>query len=186
MSRGAHASRAQAPATHGLARFTLAGLLLAGGLGTWLMADPYRGMEAKATAWLADLVSTQPIWSAAEQPVIFVGRPVDLAFVITPSCSSMIVAVIFFVASGLLSFFGRRFRLRRILMAFAVAVVLALFINFARMILIVLASSEWSRQIGFQLSHEWLGSFLTVFGMAFALLVYLFLLARDRSPVASP
>ena len=171
---------------HGPARFACAALLLAGGVGTWLMVDPYRGFEAKASAWLADLVSTQPIWTPPEQPVIFVGRPVDLAFVITPACSSMIVAVIFFLASALLSLVARRFRLRRILMAFAVAVVLAVFINLARVLLIVLASSEWSRTIGFQLSHEWVGSLLTVFGMAFAILVYLILLARDRSHVPAP
>ena len=64
-------------------------------------------------------------------------------------------------------------------------IVLVVFINVARVVLIILVSSEWSHGIGFQLSHEYVGSLLTVFGMAVALLVYIVLLARDRSPVST-
>lgn len=148
---------------------------------TWLYRDQYRAGEAVTSAWIGDHFTSHSIWSYPKGSLIFVDRPVQLAFEVTPQCSSMIIAIIFFLGSALLALVAPRFRVRRILTAFAIAVVLAVFVNVTRVMLIVLTSSELGDGIGFRLSHEYIGSLLTVFGMAFALLAYLWLLARDRS-----
>lgn len=178
-----HARRPQAPVTQRFARLACTALLVAGGLATWWMRKPYRSGEAIASAWAADHLAGQPIWAYPKESLVLVGRPVQLSFVLTPECSSVVVAVIFFLGSAVLAMIAPRFRVRRILTAFAVAVVLAVLVNVGRVMLIILASSRLGETVGFRLSHEYVGSILTVFGMAFALLAYLWLLARDRTPV---
>ncbi len=97
----------------------------------------------------------------------------------------MVILISFLVGSAILASVAPRFRLRRILTALAVAGLLAVFVNVVRVVFIIFASSEWGQAVGFGLSHEYVGSTLTVFGVAAALLVYLLLLSRDRSPVGA-
>ncbi|HEV2086939.1 MAG TPA: exosortase/archaeosortase family protein [Cryptosporangiaceae bacterium] len=167
-------------------RFACATVLVALGVTAWLMRTPYRAAEAVASAWAADHLLTAPVFAYPAEALIFVGRPVQLAFEITPECSSLVVALTFLFGSATLAVVAPRFRMRRILTALAVAGALALGINVLRVVIIVVASSQWGHGIGYGLSHESVGSTLTVFGVAFALLCYLWMLARDRTPAGVP
>ncbi len=166
-------------------RFGCAGILLAGVVAVWLVRSPYRSAEAVASAWVADHLLHAPVFAYSADAVIFVGRPVRLGFHITPECSSLMITLSFLLGSAFLTAFAARFRLRRILIALALAGLLAIFVNVVRVVFIVVASSAWGRGIGFGLSHEYVGSTLTVLGTAAALMVYLWLLSRDRHPVAT-
>ncbi|MEP6697346.1 MAG: exosortase/archaeosortase family protein [Pseudonocardiales bacterium] len=134
---------------------------------------------------MADHVLAAPVFAYRPEALVFVGRPVRLGFQVTPECSSVIITISFLLGSAVLASFASRFRLRRILTALALAGLLAMVVNLLRVVLIVLASSAWGRGIGFGLSHEYVGSTLTVFGTAAALLVYFGLLARDRTRVGA-
>lgn len=157
-------------------------LLATLGVLVWLLRTPYRGGEALASAWVADHVLAAPVFAYAPDALIFVNRPVEMAFEITPDCSSLVVILAFLFGSALLSLVARRFRVRRILTALGIAGLVALGVNVARVVMIVLASSQWGYAVGYGVSHESVGSTLTVFGVAFAVLVYLWLLAKDRRP----
>jgi len=166
-------------------RFATAGLLVAGALSAWSMATEYRAGEAVASAWAVDHLVVAPVWAYPAQSLIFVGRPVRLGFQVTPECSSVIVAIMFLLGSALLAVIAPRFRLRRVLLALAIGTLVAIVVNLTRVVLIILASSRWGRGIGFGLGHDYVGSTLTVLGMACALLGYLWLLGRDRSPAGA-
>ncbi len=183
----AHLRRRTAPPSlPRMMRFCCAALLITGGVVTWLLRQPYRSGEAVASAWVADHLLSARVTSYPKLAFVIVGPPNHTTFMITPACSSMLIVVIFFLGSALLAVAAPRFRVRRIFTAFAIAVALAVAVNVARVILIVLTTSDLGEEIGFRLGHEYLGSILTVFGMALALLAYLVLLARDRSPVRTP
>lgn len=169
-----------------LARFACAILLIAGAVAVWQFRNPYRSVEAVVSAWSADHLLKAPVFAYSPEAVVFVGRPVRLGFTVTPECSSFIITIIFLLGSAVLAVLAPRFRLRRILMALGLAGVLAITVNLIRVLFIVLASSEWGRDVGFPLSHEYVGSTVTVLGMALALFVYLALLVRDRSPGDAP
>lgn len=151
----------------------------------WLVRTPYRGGEAVASAWVADHLLVAPVFAYAPDALIFVERPVELGFEITPECSSLVVTLTFLLGSALLSLVAPRFRVRRILTALGLAGLLAVGINVVRVVLIVLASSQWGHGVGYGVSHESIGSTLTVFGVAFAVLVYLWLLAKDHAPTGA-
>lgn len=167
-------------------RLACAALLVAAGVVGWLQRTPYRAGEAVASAWVADHLLDAPVFAYPAEALIFVGRPVRLGFEVTPECSSLIVLLTFLFGSAVLAVVAPRFRVRRILTALGLAGLLAVGVNVARVVMIVLASSQWGHGVGYGLSHESVGSTLTVFGVAFALLVYLWLLARDRAAVSAP
>lgn len=164
-----------------LVRFTWAALLASSGVIVLMVADPYRGGEAVASAWLADHVVAAPVFAHPADALIFVGRPVRLGFEVSPECSSLVVTLTFLFGSAMLAIVAPRFRVRRILTALTFAGLLAIGINVVRVVLIVLASSRWGNGVGYGISHESVGSTLTVFGVALALLVYLWLLAKGRA-----
>jgi exosortase/archaeosortase family protein len=167
-------------------RLTWAAIFVVVGIAGWMIRLPFRGGEATASAWLADRLLDVPVFAYPAEARVFVGRPVQLGFEITPECSALIVLLAFLLGSTLLALFAPRFRLQRILSAFALSCVLIVVVNVLRVVVIVVASSEWGHDAGYVFSHEAAGSTMTVFGVALALLVYLWVLARDRSPVGEP
>ena len=168
-----------------LPRVAWAVLLATLGVIVWLVRTPYRGGEAVASAWVADHLLVAPVFAYEPDALVFVDRPVELAFEITPECSSLVVTLAFLFGSALLALVAPRFRVRRILTALGLAGLLAIGINVMRVVMIVLASSRWGHGVGYGVSHESIGSTLTVFGVAFAVLVYLWLLAKDRAPAGA-
>lgn len=169
-----------------LGRLACSSLLIAAAVGVWQFRDSYRSVEAVISAWIADHLLKAPVFAYPPDAVVFVGRPVRLGFSVTLECSSLIITISFLLGSAVLASLAPRFRLGRILTALGLAGLLAIIVNLIRVVFIVLASSEWGRDVGFSLSHEYVGSTVTVLGMAAALLVYLWLLARDRSPTGAP
>lgn len=167
-------------------RVLWAALFVAVGVTGWLIRTPFRGGEATAAAWLADRILVAPVFAYSPEALVFVGRPVERGFEITVECSALVVLLAFLFGSTLLALFAPRFRLRRIFSALALACLLIVVVNLLRVVVIVLASSQWGHRAGYVLSHEAAGSTMTVFSVALALLVYLWMLARDRTPVGEP
>jgi exosortase/archaeosortase family protein len=160
--------------------------LIAAAVGVWRIQHQYRAGEAVASAWVAGHLVSTPIFAYQPDAVVFVGRPVRLGFSVTPECSSFIVLIIFLLGSALIASLAPRFAVRRILTALVFATLLAIFINVLRVGFIVTASTEWGRDLGFSLSHEYVGSTITIVGVAAAILLYLWLLSRKRVTGTAP
>lgn len=140
-------------------------------------------VEAKLTAFIMGLFTYGE--SASYEHLIYIGLGTDevLGFLITPLCTSIVLATPVLVLAGLLLLFPR-YRLSWVLRGLLVALPLAVGANLARFVLVGVALQLWGRG-GFEVMHHYVGSVLVLLCSAAALVLLLLIATTGRVSIPS-
>ena len=140
-------------------------------------------VEAKLTAFIMGLFTYGQ--STANEHLIFIGIGTDevLGFLITPLCTSIVLATPVLVLAGLLLLFPR-YRLAWVLRGLLVALPLAIGANLARFVLVGVALQLWGRG-GFEVMHHYVGSVLVLLCSAAALVLLLLISTTGKVSIPS-
>ena len=160
-----------------------AALLLGTALLMALNSTAVIAVEAKLTAFIMGFFTYGK--STSHDHLIFIGLGTDevLGFLITPLCTSIVLATPVLVLAGLLLLFPR-YRLAWVLRGLAVALPLAIGANLARFVLVGVALQLWGRG-GFEVMHHYVGSVLVLLCSAAALVLLLLIATTGRVSIPS-
>lgn len=139
----------------------------------------YRGGEAWLAAGFAQHLISGPTQVIADTATFFVhaGQTGMFGLRITAECSSWPFAAGFAtISAGLVA--GSRLGIGRIVLAAFAAVGLFVLVNQMRIQFVALASDRWGLDRGYQWSHVWLGTAVTIMGAIAAFAAYLMVLGR--------
>ncbi len=142
----------------------------------------YRGGEAWLAAGFARHLISGPTQVIANTATFFVhaGQTGMFGLRITAECSSWPFAVGFTVISAVLMA-GSRLGIGRILLAAFAAIGVFVLVNQLRIQVVALASDHWGLDRGYQWSHVWVGTAITIVGAIVAFAAYLVVLGRGPS-----
>ena len=140
-------------------------------------------VEAKLTAFIMGLFTYGQ--STSHDHLIYIGLGTNevLGFLITPLCTSIVLATPVLVLAGLLLLFPR-YRLAWVLRGLLVALPLAIGANLARFVLVGVALKLWGRG-GFEVMHHYVGSVLVLLCSAAALVLLLLIATTGRVSIPS-
>lgn len=168
---------ASRPSSHRAELFS-ALLLFGFALALALNADAVLAMEARFTSFVMDPFTAGSSTSYDHLIYIGIGTDTVLGFLITPLCTSLVLATPVLVLAGALLLFPR-YRLSWVLRGLAVAIPLAVGANILRFVLIGAALQLWGRG-GFEVMHHYVGSVLVLLCSASALVLLLVISTTGR------
>jgi len=143
-----------------------------------------RGLEARTGADLArwlGLVPARAVGSAVVFPLS--GRLVG--YTVTEGCTVAFLVAPFFVIAALL-IASRRTPPRRGIGALALLTVVFFTVNQARLFVVAASMQVWGFRTGYERSHVFLGTTLSTIGAVIGLLLFVWLVAEDRSRIDEP
>lgn len=157
-------------------RVVVALAILAAAVLVWLHRLDYRGWEAWAAAQVTHLVAGSQVLVNRPYAGFYVDTdsPEVFGLTVTSECTSVMVTIGLFVVTAILLALAR-VRPRTLLMAASVAIAAFFAVNIVRIVAIALATQRWT-DAGFRWSHEWAGTFVTVFGGVGVCALYLVML----------
>ena len=167
-------------------RLGTAGLFAAAGLLVILYRTAYRQIETVLAGGATHTLLSGGYFVNRDTETFFLHTGTSKVFgvVVTPVCSSAVISGVILAITAVVVASSRFSLLRALLAALASAGGFAL-LNLGRVILIAFASNESGIRAGYQWSHDWAGTFVTVFGGVLAAVVYLVLLGGGRQQNAS-
>ena len=146
----------------------------------------YRSLEIRFAALLIDVLTAPDVYVVPPRQTVYFGLGTDhaIGLKITPECTSAFLVVPLLVIAAVMT--GLRPRItRRVLAALAVAAAALVLVNQLRVLTLVALISSLGRDRGYYLGHTLLGSMVSVFGGAAALVLFVWLATRapreDRS-----
>ncbi|MDT0203428.1 hypothetical protein [Nocardioides sp. AE5] len=164
-----------------VSRWTTGIVLFIAGIAAWSFGETYRMHEARLEAGVVNLLS--PVKAVAQDgtAVVWTGMGTSdiMGFNITSACSSAALMGGFCVVTAIL-LVAWRSRTKAILFGAAIALTLILLTNLVRLSVVIGATRVWGRA-GFDWTHMYLGTIVTVVGLFVAAGAYLFLLMREPS-----
>jgi exosortase/archaeosortase family protein len=166
-------------------RFAVAALLLAAaGLVVWHTA--YRALEIRLAALLIRATTSSGVYAAPQRQTVYFGLGTDhaIGLKITPECTSAFLVVPLLLIGAAMLWLRPRIA-GRVLASLAVAVVALVLVNQLRVLTLVALISDLGRDRGYYLGHTLLGSMVSVFGGAAALVLFVWLSTRGPRRVAT-
>ncbi|PJJ61532.1 exosortase S [Compostimonas suwonensis] len=145
--------------------------LIAAAIALLLNQEGFRRTEAMITASVLSLFTDGDANGAGTIVYIGIGTGSVNGLAITFLCSTVVLVTPLLLIAGSLCLLPR-FGLGRVLGGLAIALPIAVASNLARYSLIALALQLFGSE-GFDLVHHYLGSFLVILGLAFAIFVLL-------------
>lgn len=165
-----------------LAHRLLVGVLLALAVGLVVGHVAYQTAEVSLAGLLLGLFSSSGVYVAAAQQTVYfgLGTPHPLGLTMTPECTSAFLLVPLVLVGALL--IGLRPRIgRRVLGSLGVAAVVLIVVNQVR-ILVMAGLVNWlGTDRGYYWGHTMVGSMVSVFGGAIALVLFVWLTTRSRT-----
>ena len=135
-------------------------------------------LEAKFTAFIMGLFTYGGSTSHDHLIYIGIGTGEVLGFLITPLCTSLVLASPVLILAGLLLLFPR-YRVSWVLRGTLIALPLAIGANIVRFVLVGVALQLWGRT-GFDIMHHYVGSVLVLLCSAGALVLLLLIATTGR------
>jgi len=143
----------------------------------------YRSLEIRLAAVLIDATTSSGVYVAPHRQTVYFGLGTDhaIGLKITPECTSAFLVVpLLLVAAAMVSLRPRI--TRRVLASLGLAVVVLVLVNQVRMLTLVALIGGFGRHRGYYLGHTLLGSMVSVFGGAAALVLFVWLSTRTPRP----
>ena len=184
-SLGGRRKRGDASASGQSSRFTriaLALSLAATGLAALSQQSSVRGLEARTGAGLARRLGLVPA-EAIGTAVVFPLRGRLVGYAVTEGCTAVFLVAPFFVIAALL-IVSRRTPPRRGITALATLTVVFFTVNQARLFVVAGSMRVWGFRSGYERSHVFLGTTLSTIGAVVGLLLFVWLVASDRTPIS--
>ena len=141
-------------------------------------ADTVISIEARFTAFMMGLFTFGGSTSHEHLIYIGIGTGEVLGFLITPLCTSLVLATPVLILAGALLLFPR-YRLSWVAKGLLVALPLAVGANIARFVLVGVALQLWGRG-GFEVMHHYVGSVLVLLCSAAALVLLLLIATTGK------
>ena len=165
------------PSSHG-PQWIGALVLLGTALALALNAEAVITAEARMTSLVMGAFTFGE--TSSYQHLIYIGIGTDkvLGFLITPLCTSLVLATPVLVLAGVLLLFPR-YRLSWVLRGLAIALPLAVGANIVRFVLVGVALQLWGRG-GFEIMHHYVGSVLVLLCSAAALVLLLLIATTGK------
>ncbi|HEX4725900.1 MAG TPA: exosortase P [Pseudonocardiaceae bacterium] len=155
-------------------------LLVAAGLVVGHIA--YQSAEVGLAGLLLSLFSSSGVFVAASQQTVYfgLGTAHPLGLTMTPECTSAFLLVPLIAVGALL--IGLRPRIAgRVTWSLAVAAAILIVVNQVRILTMAALVSWLGTDRGYYWGHTMVGSVVSVFGGAIALVLFVWLATRDRS-----
>lgn len=161
-----------------LTRGTVAALLCAAG-SLVVGHAVYRMLEIRLAGLFIGAITSSGVYVAPHRQTVYFGLGTDhaIGLRITPECTSAFLVVPLLVVAAAMVALRPRIT-RRVLASTAAAVVVLVLVNQARMLTLVALVSNLGRERGYYLGHTLLGSMVSVFGGAAALVLFVWLSTR--------
>lgn len=161
-----------------LSRWALGCTLLAAAVAAWTFSTAYRVNEAQVEAWLVNVFSPVRAVAQAGTATVWTGMGGSniMGFNITSACSSAALMGGFCTVTGVLLLVWRA-RTKATLVAALLALVIVFGTNMLRLSAVIAATRFWGPR-GFEWSHVYLGTAMSVLGLFLAAGTYLFVLMR--------
>lgn len=150
---------------------------LAAGLVIW--HGMYRTLEIRLAAVLIEAVTSSGVYVVPHRQTVYFGLGTDhaIGLRITAECTSAFLIVPLLAVGA--TMIGLRPRItRRVLISLGVAVVALVLVNQLRVLTLVALIDTLGRDRGYHLGHTLLGSMVSVFGGAAALVLFVWLSTR--------
>jgi len=155
-----------------------AAILLGFSLILAMNADTVITLEARFTAFAMGLFTFGGSTSHEHLIYIGIGTGEVLGFLITPLCTSLVLATPVLILAGVLLLFPR-YRLSWVGKGLLIALPLAVGANIARFVLVGVALQLWGRG-GFEVMHHYVGSVLVLLCSAAALVLLLLIATTGK------
>jgi exosortase/archaeosortase family protein len=168
--------------TRVLARCMAAALLaMAVALVCWHAA--YRAMEIRIAAVLIGALTSSGVYAAPQRQTVYFGLGTGhaIGLRITPECTSAFLVVPLLAAAAAMLWLRPRI-IGRVLAAAGVGTAVLVLVNQLRLLTLVVLISGFGRERGYYLGHTLLGSMVSVFGGAVALVVFVWVATRSGGP----
>ena len=139
----------------------------------------YRSMEIRLSGLLINLTTTSGVYVVPQRQTVYFGLGTDhaLGLRISPECTSAFLVVPLLLVGA--TMLGLRPRIAgRVLASLGLAVCVLVVVNQLRMLTLVALISQLGRGRGYYLGHTLLGSMVSVFGGAAALVLFVWLATR--------
>lgn len=165
-----------------LARCTAAALLaMSIALVCWHAV--YRALEVRIAAVLIGALTSAGVAAAPQRQTVYFGLGTGhaIGLRITPECTSAFLVVPLLAVAAAMLWLRPRI-IRRVLAAAAVGTAVLVLVNQLRLLTLVALISNFGRERGYYLGHTLLGSMVSVFGGAAALVVFVWVATRTGGP----
>lgn len=175
----AHAAVLGAPAREqsrgvvvALSRAVLAVTLGAACVALVVFAPQFRELEAWSATPVTGLVTGGDARHIDRSAIVLfgLGTPGARGLRITPECSAVALVIPVLAVAAFLVGFGRRFSARRTITAAAATSTVILLVNTARIAIIAAATQRWGTE-GYEASHLFVGSAISLAGFSLGLIV---------------
>lgn len=168
--------------------YVAAALCAAGAVVVYARQAAYRGVEARIEAFLINELTSVHTLAVPQTSTVFtglgeytgmggytvVGTGPVMGFTITPECSSAVL-VAGFLALTAVALTVRRWSWSAVWAALGVAVAVVVAANLIRLSVVIGSTRVWNDS-GYEWSHVYVGTFITLFGLIIALIAYVKLL----------
>lgn len=135
----------------------------------------WRSWEARIAGHATALITSTHAYTRQETFIVDVGKPDVFGLSVTSECTSALIVIGLLAVTAIL-LAVTRLPLTRLAAAAALSAGMFFVINLARLVMIALSTREWGLGAGYYDSHVWAGTFVTVFGVAAIVALYLVLL----------
>ena len=129
-----------------------------------------RMVEARIAASLAGPVMPGHSRSIDDVLLTGLGTREPMGLQITNECTVLLLIVPMLFIAGLIILF-RRFRVHNVLFGLVMGVLVVTFTNQVRVLLIAWATAHYGFDLGYEVSHKFVGSVLAILGFALGVLV---------------
>jgi exosortase/archaeosortase family protein len=150
-----------------------------------LLERVYRVFEVQISGLILSVITSSGVEVVSERETVYFGLSgaSPLGLKMTPECSSVFLLLPLFLVTAALLWF-RPENIRRLLLSLAVSAVVVIAVNQLRVLAIVGLVNWLGVDKGYYWGHTLLGSMVSVFGGAIALVVFVWLSTRKPKPVA--
>jgi len=178
-SRARHRQDGPDPALARLGAGVLALSLLAAAAALVCWHGAYRSLEVRLAALLIRAVTSSGVHTVPERQTVYFGLGTDYAIglKITPECTSAFLVVPLLAVAAAMLWLRPRIT-RRVLIALGIGAAVLVLVNQFRVLTLVGLISNLGRHRGYYLGHTLLGSMVSVFGGAIALVIFVWLATR--------
>ncbi len=160
------------------AHLVVASLLLVAAVGLLSQQAAIRELEAWVSAHVVHMFGVVPATSMGNSVVFRLdGRWVGYTMAV--GCSvTMLITPFFLLAAAMIA--SRRVRPGRALGALPLLSVALFAVNQARLLVMAISMRGWGFQLGYERSHVFLGSILSTLGVVAGLLLFVWMVSRER------
>lgn len=158
--------------------------LLAAVVALVLAERVYRVFEVQFAGAILRVITTSGVYVAADRETVYFGLSgtTPLGLQMTPECSSVFLLIPLFLVTAVMLWF-RPDNARRLLFSLSMAAVVVIVVNQFRLLSIVGLVHWLGVDNGYYWGHTLLGSMVSVFGGAIALVLFVWLATRKSKGV---